>query len=185
MKMKRRPTVPLLVAMLWLIPGLSQKAFSQVNDDKILREASGTYKGTREGGRATFSGAADPVTYPPFTASPPTVEGKFKFPVTSSKPKIKVKLPGALPGNGKAIYKGKRKQAKVSPSGNKINYHVVRGVGREDDNQPDFTGGTAKGTIKKKGSKWETNLKLAAVQKNRSSIYPTKKVSGLKIKAKK
>jgi hypothetical protein len=169
--------------MLCLIPGLSHKAYAQVNDDKILREASGTYKGTRAGGSATFSGG-DPALYAPFTMTPPTVKAKFKLPVSSRKPKIKIKAPGELPGSGTAVYKGKRKKAKVSPNGNKISYKVVRGVGREDDNQPDYTGGTVKGNIKKKGTKWATKLKMSAVQQNRQDLWPTLTAKGLKVKAK-
>ncbi len=185
MKMRFHSLTPLLGAAFLLALALSPKeALSQVNDQKILREASGVYKGQRTGGIATFSGAADPVANPPFSVTPPTYKGKFKLSAASKKPKILLNAPGQLPGNGKATYKGKRKKAKVSPNGRKIAYQVVKGTGVEDDGQPAYTGGAVGGTFAKKGSKWTTKLKMSATQRNRTDTFPTVAVRNLKVKAK-
>lgn len=182
MKTCCHPSVSLFGAALLLIPALPGEGLSQVNEQKILREASGTYKGARTGGQATFSGAADPVANPSFSVTPPTYKGKFKIPASSKNPKVSLSLPGQLPGSGKGVYRGKRKKAKVAPNGRKITYKVVKGVGSEDDGQPSYAGGTVAGTIRKNGGKWSADLKMSATQGNRAGTYPTKAVRNMKVK---
>lgn len=159
---------------------------SQVNEKRIQGEASGLYRGKRTGGIATFSGAVD--LSPDFVVTPPTYTGQFNVPVASRKPKISLSLAGQLPGNGTAVYRGKRSRADVLRNGTLISYQAVNGIGTEDDGQPDYTGGTIVGKFTKKGTKWATKLKMSASQTNRvTSVedpFVTKVVSNTKIAGK-
>lgn len=159
---------------------------SQVNEKRIQGEASGTYRGSRTGGVATFSEAFN--LSPDFVVTPPTYTGKFKVPVASRKPKISLSLAGQLPGDGTAVYRGKRSRADVSRNGTLISYQAVSGTGTENDGQPSYTDGTTVGKFTKKGTKWTTKLKMSASQTSRvTSVedpFATKVVSNTKITGK-
>lgn len=152
--------------------GTMDKADAQVNTARVLREATGKYKLVRKGGTAKF----DDGMNPPMIVTPPTVRGTTKIPVKSNRPVMRMKET-EFPGSGVAIYRGKRKRAKVNGAGNQISY-LASGTGDEDDGFGLYRGST-KGTFRKRGTRWTAALVMASVQAQGGT---TKTVSGLKIK---
>lgn len=162
-----------LCIALTLIVGIPQESEAQVNKKKVLREASGIYKGTRSGGIAVFASGGMTTS----TVVPPTYRGKFKYPV--SRPKPVVRLSSSQLPNGTALYKGRRTKGQVKRNGSLIAY-VAKGTGDENDGYL-YTNAVTKGSISKKGRKWRTNLKMSAFQDQGGGN--TKTVSGMTVKA--
>jgi hypothetical protein len=174
--------------MAMLIVTLSLIAMSvnaDVNERRILRDASGIFKGLVVGGTYT-------VTYdngsPGFSFAGPTID--FREPVSFKDGRFsRVVTDEDFSGSGVAGTSGMQND-RVTRGGKRISVIISKGVLKEDDG-PDkgpWTGGRANGVLDDKGSFWKGNSTASASQRNSSVTGNppdhTRAMSGRKISCK-
>jgi hypothetical protein len=147
---------PFLWSILFLLCFLPVRGFSQLNEDRIIRDASGVFVGKLFGGTMTFiypetTGAPTPVTM-----AGPTNRGKARVPVTDGKA-ASVLRDSEIGGDNSATVKGTAKDPAVLRNGK-----LIRTGGRGNVVNPGsgsvLTGARADGTFTDKGPKWQANF---------------------------
>lgn len=147
----------LFIGVLFVLSAWHVKnAEAQVNEARVLRQASGVYEGRLQNSKRVRT---DPHNGTVTTLYGVTM-GKTRVPVTENNFKTAMS-DDDLDGNGKAKFSGDGKTANVKQGGKKIAYVVKKGVmdTLQDGHQP-IKKGTARGGMVRRGSKWVASLSL-------------------------
>lgn len=163
---------------------------AQVNDRKVLRDATGIYRGGTVGGQYT-------VTYddgfPGFTHEIERDTGKVKVPVKKGLSRSGMRDPN-LPSDDGADDNGRatgqaRQKPRVTRGGKRVVTKVSGGRIRVDDDprKGDWTGGKTTGRLDKRGKAWNARASnITSLQRNSSVLGSppdhSKRVSRLGLK---
>jgi hypothetical protein len=156
---------------LWIIGGLfglsgwaTTNVDAQVNEARVLREASGIYQGAVTNSRRVRSD---------YTVEFSDSKGKMRVPVTENNFKTNLN-DTELGGSNQAKISGDGKSADVSRGGKKVSYLIKKGVvdTLQDGHQP-IKNGTARGGSVLRGGDWIGSLDLVGKRVDNDSMIST------------
>lgn len=156
---------------LWLIGGFialsgwsTGTVDAQVNESRVLRQASGVYQGGLSNSKRVRSDYV--VNFEDST-------GKMRVPVTENNFKSNL-ADDELGGAGKAKISGDGKSANVKRGGKKVNYVIKKGVvDTIQDGHAPIKGGTGKGGSVLRGRDWVGALALSGKRVDNDSMIST------------
>ncbi len=145
----------LLGSTLWAIALCDASA--QLNEDKVMRDASGVFTGKVEGGSLTVPGSMSATPY-----SPPPARGKARILFKNGRQQGSTTHP-RLEGNDRVVLGGAFQKLDVRRGGKEI---VVNGRGTANDDSNGFGlwQGTATGVVKDQGETWRGNGVMGGVR---------------------
>lgn len=159
------------VGYLWFIGGLialsgwsAGKVDAQVNDSRVLRQASGVYQGALTNSRRIRSD---------YTVNFDNSAGKMRIPVTENNFKSNL-IDDELAGANQAKVAGDGKTANVKRGGKKINYVIKKGVvDTLSDGHAPIKNGTGRGGSVLRGRDWVGGLALIGTRVDNDSMIST------------
>lgn len=182
----RRLAATSLALPAFAILAFAVPANADINERKVLRDASGLFRGVATGG--TYRVTYDSGVPAPFSFTGPTADfterARFKDGRSAG-----VITDDDLEGSGAATAAGTQNN-RVTRGGKRVLVSLTRGILREDDgaDKGPWTGGKAVGTLDDKGRIWKALSTASAHQRN-SSVPGnppdhTRTVTGRKISGK-
>jgi len=163
---------------------------AQVNDRRVLRDATGVYRGQSTGGEIA-------VTYddgaPGFTMGVENRSGKVRVPVKKGRTKSRMRHPD-MPSDEGFDYNGvavgqARQKPKVTRGGRRVSTRVMGASVRLDDDprKGPWTQGKCAGNFDKRGKKWNAVARNGSSAQRNSRVLGepadhTKRITGLMVK---
>lgn len=154
-------------------------AEADINDKKVLRDASGVFKGRIVGG--TYSVVYDSGVPAPFSFTGPTMDFKERARLKDGSSSGKI-TDDDLEGDGSAKTRGTQ-DTRITRSGQRVILKVIKGYLNEN-NEPTkgpWTNGKTKGNLDDRGSSWKGSLIASGRQRNGNPPDHTRTVTGRKI----
>ncbi len=147
MKRISLPNTAILSGIL-LTLATTANVLGQLNENSVLRDATGVYRGKIAGGKMNY-------VHPDGSVSPgpgPTNSGKVKIPVKTGKTSVPL-VDNELGGNDRARIKGASKKPKVLRGGKLIKMNT-RGTIENPSTDETLENGRSVGTLQDRGPKW-------------------------------
>lgn len=159
------------IGYLWFIGGLvalsgwsTGTVDAQVNESRVLRQASGVYQGGLTNSKRVRSD---------YTVNFDNSLGKLRVPVTENNFKTNL-IDDELAGANQAKIAGDGKTANVKRGGKKINYLIKKGVfDTVQDGHAPIKNGTGRGGAVLRGNDWVGGLALIGTRVDNDSMIST------------
>ncbi len=180
MKLDRYPTIGRIAVLTAALSLIAISAKSDINELRVLRDASGLFKGRIFGG--TYSVRYDSGFS--FSFGGPTMDFA-EFARLKDGRSSKIVREDDLEGNNVAKAAGSQ-NCRTTRGGNRVSLLVTKGVLYEDDGptKGPWTGGRTSGTLTDRGRAWQANTIASGRQRNGNPPDHTRTVTGRKISAK-
>lgn len=182
MKLKPPPHIRRIATFAFAFAVFAVSAKADINEKKVLRDASGVFKGVIVGG--TYSVVYDGGVPAPFSFKGPTMDFRERARLKDGR-SAGVITDDDLEGNGSAKTYGTQ-DTRVTRGGGRVVLKVAKGFLNEN-NEPTkgpWTNGKTKGNLDDRGSSWKGSLIASGRQRNGDPPDHTRTVTGRKISGK-